>query len=206
MNLQNLNHRVFSALLPLLFLLLLPGSAIADSRQGNLDFFLLLDRSLSMEQEFSSLQNHVETHILDSLLRKGDYIKMVAFYGEIQDVESGIIGRDLEIDRLKSSLSSLEADRHYTDIGSALDYLEQTILDTAREGHTNYVLLLTDGIHEGPAQSPYPGKTDTLSHPLLKMQKQTEFEGWKVCLLSITVQEKASVLAEEVITAWQARN
>jgi len=201
---------VFGKILSTLFFLLLAFSLAvplqADSREGNLDVFLVLDRSLSMVQEFSSLQKYVENNIFSTLLQQGDSITMIAFFGDTQHLSSGVIGSDIQIPELNTVLYSLSPDRHYTDIGTALDKLHDSIEMNSRSGYPSYVLLLTDGIHEGPPDSPYPGKTDTFSHPLLRLQKQTQADGWKICLLGITVEDKADELAEEVISAWQARN
>jgi len=206
MKMQIVFYRFFSGLCLLLLLFGAAAQLPADSREGNLDVFLLLDRSLSMEQEFASLQKYVENNIFDTVLQNGDSITMIAFYGEIQPLVSGVFGRDVEISDLNTLLYSLHPDRHYTDIGSALDHLEESVETNSRAGYPSYVLLLTDGIHEGPPGSPYPGKTDTFSHPLLELQKQSQYEGWNICLLAITVEDKADELAEEVISAWQARN
>ncbi|MGC9312210.1 MAG: vWA domain-containing protein [Sediminispirochaetaceae bacterium] len=206
MKMQIVFYRFFSVLCILVFM---GGATLqlqADSREGNLDVFLLLDRSLSMEQEFQSLQKYVENNVFDTVLQSGDSLNMIAFYGETQPIVSGVFGHDVELSELNSLLYSLQADRHYTDIGSALDLLEKSVATNSRAGYPSYVLLLTDGIHEGPPGSPYPGKTDTFSHPLLELQKQSQFEGWNICLLAITVEDKADELAEEVISAWQARN
>ncbi len=206
MKVQIVFYRFFSVLCILMFMVGVSAHLPADSREGNLDVFLLLDRSLSMEQEFQSLQKYVEDNVFDTVLQNGDSITMIAFYGETQPLISGVFGRDVELSELNSLLNSLRADRHYTDIGSALDHLEKSVAANSRSGYPSYVLLLTDGIHEGPPGSPYPGKTDTFSHPLLELQKQSHYEGWNICLLAITVEDKADELAEEVISAWQARN
>lgn len=178
----------------------------ADARQGNLDIFVLIDRSLSMEQEFSEVQEYVQSSIIENLLHEGDYLNLIAFYGEPQNVASGIIGRDFALSDIQGMLYSLEPDRHYTDIGSALDLLEGNLAHFSRGGIQDYVIMLTDGYHEGPPGSPYPGKTYELQHPLLTPVKEISTGDWKIVVLGFTVKEEARRLASEVIAAWQDRN
>jgi len=178
----------------------------AESRSGKLDLFVLMDRSLSMVEEFSSLQDYVSDRLIDILLTEGDSVTIIAFYGKTQHITSGVIGNPLSPTDLKGLISPLKPDKHYTDIGSALDELKVAIDDNSRSGYPDYVLLLTDGIHEGPPGSPYPGKTEEFEHPLRSPRKEISLDGWKIEILGITVEEEAGRLASDVIAAWQNRN
>src|SRR6056297_424641 len=44
-------------------------SVNAESRTGNLDLFVLIDRSLSMVEEFSAVQSYVNGQVLEDLLQ-----------------------------------------------------------------------------------------------------------------------------------------
>ncbi len=182
------------------------NSLRAESRTGNLDFFMLIDRSLSMVEEFSAVQDYVEGQVIQDLLQTGDYITVIAFYGDRQHVVSGIIGTDLTKAKTSELIDSLAPDRHYTDIGSALDELNQTMEEVSRTGYPDYALLLTDGIHEGPPNSPYSGKTKSFEHPMLRRVKRISRNNWRVEILAFTVREEAGRLASDVIAAWQNRN
>lgn len=178
----------------------------AESRKGNLDLFVLMDRSLSMVEEFSDLQDYVDNELIDGLLIRGDSVTLMAFFGETQHVFSGIVGEKITQEELKNIVDTLAPDRHYTDIGSALDELKKTVVNTTGKGLPDYVLLLTDGIHEGPPGSPYPGKTEEFDHPLRRSARIIRHDGWNTEVLPFPFLEKAGRLASDVVTAWNSRN
>ncbi len=179
----------------------------SDTRNGNIGIYLLIDRSLSMEQEISSVKDYLQQTLCNNILQSDDFVYAMAFFGETQQLFKGHIGKDFSIEELKDKFAALEADRHYTDIGSALDMLDRDIEASAASpfSHT-YILLLSDNIHEGPPDSPYPGKTRDLDHHLLVPRKEIPREGWKISILGITVEEKARRLATEITAAWNQRN
>ncbi len=179
----------------------------ADTRTGNLNVYVLIDRSLSMRQEIGAVQDYLEQHVCNNLLQSGDYVYALAFYGDTQHIFQGYIGSDVSTDTLLTMFNKLDADRHYTDIGTALDTLSEAMASSAAPKYENsYILLLSDNYHEGPPGSPYPGKTHNLDHPLLVPRKEMTMNDWKISILGITVEEKARRMAAEITAAWKQRN
>ncbi len=182
-------------------------TASADTRTGNLSMYLLIDRSLSMKQEIGAVKSYLEQSVADSVLQSGDFVYALAFYGDTQFLLQGRIGSDFSVEELMRELTALEANRHYTDIGSMLDFFERDFESTAAPPTDHpYILLLSDNYHEGPPGSPYPGKTHNLEHPLLVPRKEISMKGWKISTLGITVEEKARRFAAEITAAWNQRN
>lgn len=206
MRMQFRKIKKFAALLAVFTLCFALSPLQAESRRGNLDLFVLMDRSLSMVEEFSGLQDYVDHKLIDGLLIRGDSVTLIAFFGETQYVFSGIIGEKITQEELKNKVDALEPDRHYTDIGSALDELKTIIGESSRKAYPDYVLLLTDGIHEGPSGSPYPGKTEDFDHPLRRQGRIIHHDGWNTEVLSFPFSEEAGRLASDVVTAWTNRN
>lgn len=182
-------------------------NAAADTRTGNLSLYLLIDRSLSMEQEIGSVKTYLQESVAGNLLQSGDFVYALAFYGDTQFLLKGRIGADFSVDELMQDVNALQANRHYTDIGSMLDVFEEEF-ETSAAPPTGrpYVLLLSDNYHEGPPDSPYAGKTHNLEHPLLIPRKEIPMEGWKISVLGVTVEEKARRYAAEITAAWNQRN
>jgi len=179
----------------------------ADTRTGNLSVYLLIDKSLSMKQEIGSVNNYLEQFVCNNLLQTGDFVYALSFYGGRQQLFQGRIGQDITIEALAKKFRNLKADRHYTDIGSALDTFEQAIQSSATPPtEQHYILLLSDNYHEGPPGSPYPGKTYDLDHHLLQPKKEIPMNGWQISILGITVEEKARRLATEITNAWNQSN
>jgi len=179
----------------------------ADTRTGNLSVYLLIDKSLSMKQEIGSVNHYLEKTVCNNLLQTDDFVYALSFYGGRQQLFQGIIGQDITIEALAEKFANLKADRHYTDIGSALDTFEQAIQSFAAPStEQHYIILLSDNYHEGPPGSPYPGKTYNLDHHLLQPKKEIPMDGWQISVLGITVEEKARRLAAEITNAWNQRN
>lgn len=206
MRLQFKKIKKIAALLAVYSLFFALSPLHAESRRGNLDLFVLVDRSLSMVEEFSDLRDYLDSQIIDGLLTKGDFVTLIAFFGETQHIFSGIIGEDIRREELKGKIEEIAPDRHYTDIGSALDELKRTVDENTRKGYPDYILLLTDGIHEGPPGSAYPGKTADFEHPLRRQCKLLRHDGWSTEILPFPVLHEAEQLALEVVSTWDERN
>lgn len=182
-------------------------TAAADTRNGNLSLYLLIDRSLSMEQEMGAVKSYLEKSIADKVLQSGDYVYALAFYGDTQFLLKGRVGSDFSVNELMREVTALKADRHYTDIGTMLDSFERDFSTSAAPPSDHpYILLLSDNYHEGPPDSHYPGKTHNLEHPLLAPRKEIQKNGWKISVLGITVEERARRFAAEITAAWNQRN
>ncbi|MFW5727080.1 MAG: hypothetical protein ACOCW5_00680 [Spirochaetia bacterium] len=207
MKMQTYFKSFFSIVLIMMTLGIGIQTAAADSRNGNMSLYLLIDRSLSMEQEIGSVKTYLEETVAETLLQTGDFVYVLAFYGDTQFILQGRIGSELSVDELMSNVTELKANRHYTDIGSMLDSFEGDFRSSAAPPTAHpYVLLLSDNYHEGPPDSPYPGKTHNLEHPLLVPRKEIPMDGWKISILGITVEEKAQRFAAEITAAWNQRN
>ena len=171
-------------------------SLSADDRTENIDVYLVIDKSLSMEEEISAVKNYISDSIVDELLIPGDNLVVIVFYGNAERLYSGETTAAKE--DIRAKLREIRADGRFTDIGNALDTLRNAIPDTESDGRRKYMLLITDGIQEAPPESPYYAPDGGFTHEFLANTKEILMEGWKVHILGIGANTAAREVAEEL--------
>lgn len=191
-----------------LILLILAGIAsplCADTRKGNIELFVLLDKSLSMVEEIESVKEYVAEELVGQLLIPGDMFVLINFYGKTDRFFSGELRSQEDIAALKADLTSIRADGRFTDIGSALDVLRKSADSIGTDaGRRRYLLLLTDGKQEAPPESPYFTPDGTISHEMLEHTKEIVRQGWKIHILGIGTDTAAQELARELSAAFSS--
>ncbi len=192
----------------LLSLCILTGIATllyGDVRKGNIELFVLLDKSLSMVEEIDSVTEYVSEELVDQLLIPGDMFVLINFYGKTDQFFIGELNTDDDFRKIKEDIGSIRADGRFTDIGSALDRLQAAVEDIpADPGRKRYLLLLTDGKQEAPPQSPYFTPDGSFNHKLLEHTKEIARKGWKINILGIGTDTAAEELARELSAAFSS--
>ena len=173
---------------------------IADSRDENIDVFIVLDKSLSMEEEIAAVRQYVKESLVDRLLIEGDRVTIIAFFGKAVRLVSERVATDRS--SLHSKVASLEADGRYTDIGNALDALDAAVKSVTASEMRKYLLLLTDGIQEAPPDSKYYSPDGSFNHAFLTNTKSIQREGWKILILGIGAATDARRMAEELSATY----
>ncbi len=185
---------VFLLLFFALIVVFIPVSAAADDRTENIDVFLVVDKSLSMEEELSAVRNYISTSIIDELLIPGDNLVLIVFYGSAELLFSGKATADKS--DIRGIVQEIRADGRFTDIGNALDTLRSTIPDSKSEDRRKYLLLITDGIQEAPPESAYYTPDGSFNHEFLANTKEILMEGWKIHILGIGSATAAKEVAD----------
>jgi hypothetical protein len=171
---------------------------LADTRKGNIDVIIALDKSLSMENKIGAVKDWVNSYIIDQLLIPGDYFVVVSFYGKADVTISQSVKGDSDKIGLKKLISQIKGNGRFTDIGNALDVLKAQIALHESDAREKYVLMLTDGIQEAPPGSKYYSKDGKFNHEFLANTKTIQEKGWKVMVLGLGTDTAARDLATEL--------
>jgi len=159
---------------------------IYSERKDNIDFIIILDKSLSMYKKISAVKEYINKEKIDNEMQDGDTITVVAFYGGTEKVLAfeEIKGNKEEI---KKKISSIKADGKFTDIGNALDSLKNILNNYQnKEGRFKRLLLITDGKQEAPAGSKYYSPDGSINHEFIKDIEETiQKQGWMIHILGI---------------------
>ncbi|WP_028973147.1 vWA domain-containing protein [Spirochaeta cellobiosiphila] len=174
----------------------------ADDRDSNLDLYIVMDKSLSMEEEIDQVKEYIESFLIDKLLIPGDKLYLVPFYGEAYPLFDGQEVTSNNYNVIKNKITAIKANGQYTDIGNALDKLN-TIVDKSSTNR-KYFLLLTDGKQEAPPESQYYSPDGTYNHPFLDNIRIIRDQGWKVIVLGLGSDEDAKELAEQLSAGYSS--
>ncbi|TFG83737.1 MAG: VWA domain-containing protein [Spirochaetales bacterium] len=168
--------RILASLLLLLPLTLATG----DERTDAIDFFVLLDTSLSMQVAMPAAKEFVAGEIVGRLMAPGDWAMVMSFYGERKILWKGDITAEADTATLVRSLGSLEADGKFTDIGAALDALDALVLERGHPERPKYLLLVTDERQEAPKGTRYYSADYTMHHTLLQYVKKVDMGSFRI--------------------------
>ncbi len=174
----------------------------ADERTKNIDVYLVLDKSLSMEEEIGSVKAYTINNLIKNLLIPGDTFTLIPFYGKAHVVFSGKITSRKDKIKLEKTVESIQANGHFTDIGNALDTLKKSLSRKSSTTRRKYVLLITDGKQEAPPGSKYYSPDHTFNHEFLKNVKIIQRKGWKIEILGIGTESAARKLAKELSVSY----
>jgi Mg-chelatase subunit ChlD len=169
------------------------------------DLFVVLDTSLSMEDTITEAKEYVRERIFGTLLKEEDYLTLICFSRNAEVLYDRQLKDPREnLREAEELLAGLNGKRHYTDIGNALDLLQEASGQHADLDLPQYAIFITDGLHDPPPGTRYPGKgRGVVSHPLLETRKETVRDGWRIWILGPTLREdREEILAKaEEITA-----
>ncbi|HUX22508.1 MAG TPA: VWA domain-containing protein [Spirochaetia bacterium] len=191
---RNSSKWVVSFCLICIYLSLNAVSSFADTRTENIDMFLVVDKSLSMESKIDSVKQYIDKSIIENMLIPGDYLVVIDFWGGANVLLSTTVGSNKA--PIEQEINSIQANGRWTDIGNALDELKR-VLDAGKfPDHRKYFMLITDGIQEAPPTSKYYSKNGQFNHAFLDNTKTIQERGWKIEILGIGTETAAADLAK----------
>jgi len=179
------------AVIVLSLLLAVAASAPADKRTGNIDMFVVLDRSLSMDRSINGVKKidavkaWTTAELIDAQLILGDFLEVIAFYGMTEIVVSQVVATEADRAAIKRVVAGLTGNGRFTDIGNALDTLRTEVEKREGNDRLKHVLLITDGIQEAPPTSKYYSRDGSFNHEFLANTKTIQQKGWKIQLLGL---------------------
>ena len=181
----------------LALLIFLFSFQIFGERKENIDFFLVVDKSLSMIEELDAVKSYINNSIIEKELIPGDTLTVIAFYGSADKV---ISFEKFELNKkseLENKINNLYPNEKWTDIGNALDTLSSILENNEDSTRRKYMLLITDGKQEAPPTSKYFSPNGKFNHKFLEKAKTIQMEGWKIQILGIGQNTVNKDLAEE---------
>jgi len=179
------HQRIMIGLVLLLWLAAVPA-LFADERPPY-DIVLVIDRSLSMEEEISTVKDFARNSIIDNNVQIGDYLVIIDFYGQAELLASFPVDSAADLDHAKQVLADVRVRPHdyYTDIGTAVDLAKAQVDKLGEPDKPKVILVITDGIQEAPPESQYYSPDGTFSHALLEKATTIAKEGWKIQVIDI---------------------
>ncbi|MCP5514298.1 MAG: VWA domain-containing protein [Spirochaetales bacterium] len=150
------------------------------------DMVVLLDTSESVLPIYNNLVNYIIKDVLMKHVRFGDTFHLISFDSTPSLIISSKLKDQDDIEYVLNELFLLHPLGKYTDIVMALKYLRQYVSEVSSDGKRE-IIILTDGIHDPPPESPYRIINDPATGINLleqEMKKLTE-SNWKLSFVEL---------------------
>lgn len=176
----------------LILILLTSGLSLqAENRAVSVDFFILLDVSLSMDgAPIRDARDFTAQNIIGALVQPQDWLCLIQFWGETEILWQDTIQSQADIYQLVRTLAGISADGRFTDIGAALDYMSKILDERGHPERPKYILLITDEIQEASAGSRYYAPDNKLSHIMLDYVHRIDRGLYKVITIGYPKQDE----------------
>ncbi|MBU0936665.1 MAG: VWA domain-containing protein [Spirochaetes bacterium] len=176
----------------LILILLTSGLSLqAENRAVSVDFFILLDVSLSMEgAPIRDARDFTAQNIIGALVQPQDWLCLIKFWGESEILWQDTIQSQADTYQLIRTLGGISADGRFTDIGTALDFMGKILEERGRPERPKYILLITDEIQEAPVGSRYYAPDNKLNHTMLDYVHRIDRGLYKVITIGYPKQDE----------------
>ena len=178
-------HRARTLLAVAAFALL--AGAAAPLAAANIDLVVMVDTSESMFPYFDDLMNYLVQDLLTAKLHRGDTFHLLSFSGSPEVEISLEVNSDEAAQRAFGRILLLHALGRYTDLVSALQFLDKYTKELP-ETNPKQILLITDGVHDPPPGSPNRGSPEGIHAAILEATQAMKKEGWTVDILKVPPQ------------------
>ncbi len=175
-------HRMRTLLAIAAFVLL--AGATAPLAAANIDLVVMVDTSESMFPYFDDLMNYLVQDLLTEKLHRGDTFHLLSFSGSPEVEISLEVNSDEAAQRAFGRILLLHALGRYTDLVSALQFLDKYAKELP-ETNPKQILLITDGVHDPPPGSPNRGSPESIRAAILDATQAMKKEGWTVDILKV---------------------
>ena len=170
---------------------LIPFMCIAGERTIPVDIFLMIDKSKSMNEpgKFDSLHKWVRDTLVTEMLIPEDWITVWEFYEKPHEVQTLTIKNDADRTALIRTIDAIVPDGAFTDIGSALDAIQDSLNKRGRNNRYKILLLATDLEQDAPWTSKYRGKQESFQSPYLAEARIIKHDNWYEITLDMDIQD-----------------
>ena len=181
---------------------ILSYATFAGERTIPVDVFLMIDKSKSMNEpgKFNSLHRWVRDTLVIEMLIPEDWITVWEFYEEPHELQTLIIKNENDRNELIKTIDSITPDGAFTDIGRALDAIQDSLNKRGRNNRYKILLLVTDLEQDAPWTSKYRGKQESFKSPYLAEARIIKHDNWYEITLDMDIQDKVVKTTKELYT------
>lgn len=158
--------------------------SVAYIEPQGIDVIVMVDTSESMFPFFDDLQQYLLSDILATKLNRSDTFHLLSFDNTPRTEFLALIESTETLNDLARRLQLLYPLGHYTDLVAAVDMLIAYV-QSLPEQNSKLVMLLTDGIHDPPPDSPNRMSPEEVRDTLLKSARLIKRQGWSVHVLQM---------------------
>jgi len=179
---------------------LISFAAFAGERTIPVDVFLMIDKSQSMNEpgKFDSLHKWVRDTLVTEMLIPEDWITVWEFYEKPHELQTLIIKNEIDRNKLIKTIDNISPDGAFTDIGTALDAIQDSLNKRGKNNRYKILLLVTDLEQDAPWTSKYRGKQESFKSPYLAEARIIKHDNWYEITLDMDIQDKVVKTTKEL--------
>lgn len=193
----------FKKLIFIFFILLAIISTLnAGERTMPVDMILMIDKSLSMKDpgKFDNLKQWILDELVDQIITYGDWISIYQFYESPEHLLSIEVQNRDDTDKIIKTINSISPNGRFTDVGKALDKIQEAIEKRGENGRYKVLLMLTDLEQDAPITSKYSGKQKKFSSPYLIESRIIKHENWYEITVDMGLQERVVKTSKDLFS------
>ncbi|UTC64852.1 VWA domain-containing protein [Treponema sp. OMZ 788] len=164
----------------------------AGERTMPVDMIIMIDKSLSMQDpgKFDSLKQWVLDELIGEIIINGDWISLYQFYESPEHLVSIDVKGKEDTDKIIQTVSKIRPNGRFTDVGKALDKIQEAITERGENGRYKVLFMLTDLEQDAPLTSKYRGKQKKFSSPYLVESRIIKHDNWYEITVDMGLQER----------------
>ena len=136
--------------------LVLVAVAVSPVPADPVELVVMIDVSASMEPYFNDVVDYFIGDLMRNMLQTGDRFDLISFAGLPEVEMSGVRIDDRQRAALVNKIRLLQPIGLYTDLVRAVLFL-RSYVDKLPPSQSRELIIITDGVHDPPPDSPYAG-------------------------------------------------
>ena len=134
------------------------------------------------------------------MLIPGDWITVWEFYEEPHELQTLIIKNEDDRNTLIKTIDNITPNGAFTDIGRALDAIQDSLNKRGKNNRYKILLLVTDLEQDAPWTSKYRGKQESFKSPYLAEARIIKHDNWYEITLDMDIQDKVVKTTKDLYT------
>ncbi|UTC67354.1 MULTISPECIES: vWA domain-containing protein [unclassified Treponema] len=164
----------------------------AGERSMPVDMIIMIDKSLSMEDpgKFESLKQWVLDELVGQIIINGDWVSIYQFYESPEHLLSIEVKNNEDTNRIIKTINAIKPNGRFTDVGKALDKMQDAVGTRGENGRYKVLFMLTDLEQDAPITSKYSGKQKKFSSPYLVESRIIKHDNWYEITVDMGLQDR----------------
>lgn len=176
-----------------LLAMFLLGICVSTLSANGADIVVLMDSSGTILPWFDEINNRVLVDITKKFVREGDTFHLVSFNSRVNLEIAQPVESEADISRIVSRFMLLYPLGQNSDFLSGLQYVWQYV-SALEQQRDKIVIVISDGIFNPPASSPYSAYTnDQIRAELTQISRKIKGAGWNVYYIKLPFPQDAVI-------------
>lgn len=176
-----------------LLAMFLLGICVSAISANGADIVVLMDSSGTILPWFDEINNRVLVDITKKFVREGDTFHLVSFNSRVNLEIAQPVESEADISRIVSRFMLLYPLGQNSDFLSGLQYVWQYV-SALEQQRDKIVIVISDGIFNPPASSPYSAFTnDQIRAELTQVSRKIKGAGWNVYYIKLPFPQDAVI-------------